>query len=394
MDAHVLTLLSRVRARLRGRQAARVGGLVGVIAFGVLVGEAVLARIIPLPDALWARTLLLSSPLFASMAAYLRPVDERRLLREAGTWMGEPALLLAMNEPGPLAPLSDARAVRKANGALSPERAVDPWLRGAVLLMIPAALAAFAPGRAIETPLLDAQAAHHARSIGRALRAESLPDSISRDRQEAIRRALAELDRATVDASAVEAAVAELKSALEDAGATWEAFTNAAAASPLLAPTWKALDRGDTDAALRALRALSEKLEAGGLKASDLKAASNALLAAVGGASSADRRALDDAARAMASGDGSGLEAALADVIARTGPPDSTMRAVEKAIVALERTTGRPSDVVERTVAPSSTNGTRPAPRGPTTTVIPAAFDPRQLDPRQREILRKYFSQR
>lgn len=392
MDA-VGTLLARATVTLRRRRALAWAARAGVFAFGVLVIEGVVARFTPLPTTPSMRLVVMAAPVAAAIAGWLRPSTDREVRAEAGRWVGEPALLLAMDVgASELSPLVVENAVRKASNAEVPPTPVGSWTRAAALLLIPAAIAAFAPGHATEPLRLGNEQVSQIRTTGRALIAEGLPDSVSRDHKAAVKKALRNLDKAGVTESEVKAAVAELKAAIKDAGGTWDALTNAAHQAPLLEPTWQALDRGDTEAALQAIRDLAARIAAGELKTSDLKTTANALLAAVGGASEADRGLLKAAGDAMAAGDGSGLEAALAELLPRTGPPDAKTRGVEKAIVALEGAVGRPgADPGEQ---PGATDASPLASRGTTAQAAIDAFGEGRLAPEQREILRNYFAHR
>ena len=120
----------------------------GVVAFGLLLLDGVIARIIPLTDGTWPRFMLLAAPVAAVVAAIHLRVDARAARTEAGRWIGQPALLLAAeSDRTSLSPLVASRAREGAPTATPPARTVDGWARSAALLLVPAIVAAFAPGR-------------------------------------------------------------------------------------------------------------------------------------------------------------------------------------------------------------------------------------------------------
>jgi len=394
-DPSIAALLRRAERRIRLRNGMAWAGRVGVVALAVVLIEGVVARVVALPDMMPALLALLALPVAVGAASWaLRPRD-RAVRAEAGRWIGEPALLLALDagRETELHPLVASQAHRRAGDATAPARRFGRLTRALPLLYLPAVLIVFAPGRVASADRLPDPVVTSVRQAGRALKADGLPASVSPDRQQTVGKALRDLDDPTVSRDAVEAAIAQLQAALREAGGTWDAFTDAASKTALLEPTWQAMDRGEPAAALRAIEELARKIREGQIQPSDLRLASEALIAAASGAGSTkDRALLDAAGKAMAAGDGSGLQRAMSDLASGLRPPGSSTRRMKRTVVALEQALGRPGDGTT-----SATPGSDAAlePRDPTVDMARNAFgDLKDLDPLQREILRNYFTVR
>lgn len=394
-EPSVAALLRRAERRLRLRNATTWAGRVGVGALAVVLMEGVLARVVALPDTRTALLALLALPVAAGAAAWALRPGARAVRAEAGRWIGEPALLLALDagRETELHPLVVSQAHRRAGEASAPGHRFGRLTRALPLLYLPAVLMVLAPGRVASTDLLPDRSVTGVRKAGRSLKADGLPPSVSPERQRTVAKALRDLDDPAVSRDAVEAAIAQLQAALREAGGTWDAFTDAAARAPLLEPTWQAMDRGDPAAALRAIEDLARKIREGEIDPSALRLASEALVAAASGAGSAgDRDLLTAAGEAMASGDGSGLQHAMSDLASALRPPGASNRPLKRTIVALEQALGRPGD---GTASSTPGPGASLEPRDPAVDMARNPFgDSTDLNPLQREILRNYFKRR
>lgn len=394
-DESVSTLLLRAERRLRARRATEWAGRVGVVALAIVLLEGLIARIVASPDLKPAMTLLLILPVVVGIAGWVWRPDVRKVRAEAGNWVGEPALLLAMDAgiETELQPLVTSRACVRAASAAAPRRHFGRLFRTLPVLYLVAVLVVVAPGRIGGVSRLPDGSVQSVREAGRALKADGLPEAISSERQRTVDNALRQLDDPAVSREEVEAAIAQLRAALKEAGGTWDAFTDAASKTALLEPTWHAMDRGDAAAALRAIQDLAERIRDGKVDPSELRRASEALIAAASGAGSNEDRSLFDAAgNALVSGDGSGLERALTDLLDDLRPPGAAARRMKRTVVALEQALGRPGG--EGAPSPAG-DGAPLKPRDPTVEMARHAFaDQRDLLPLQREILRNYFTRR
>ncbi len=394
-DGSVRKLLSDAGGRLRLRRALDWAARTGSVSLSLVLMEGLVARVTSLPDLGTPVLALLLLPAAAAALAWCLPPDQRAARAEAGRWVGEPALLLALDSArdATLGPLIASQAQRRAQAAVKPTPRHGHLVRALPPLYLLAALFAFAPGRIGGLDRLPEQAVLQIRESGRSQQAEGLPAKLGPDRRQALQAALRVLDQATVSRQDVEAAIGELEAAVKASRGTWDALLAAAANDPVLDPTWRAMRRGDATAALDAIRDLARKIRDGEVDPGHLRRASESLLAAVDGAGSAqDGRLLTSAAQALGAGDASGLQQALGDLMTDLRPPDTTTRQLERTAIALRTALGRPG-IAGSVAAP----GEAPLiePRGGTEQAARNAFaDSNELDAVHREVLRNYFSAR
>ncbi len=381
---------------LRAARALRWASRTGAITLGLVLAEGTAARAIPLPDLELIRHTLLSLPLGAALLGWSLPPGHRAARAEAGRWIGEPALLLAVDADGAsqLRPLLLSRARDLAPNAVRPARSHSQATRALPLLYLLALLFTFAPGRLEDDLRLPPASAQAARSAVHGLKADGPPPGVPAARTAALRKALRDLEKPGVSRADVEAAIAELEAAARAAGSTLSTLSAAAGEAPELRPLGLALERQDAQEALAAIRELARRLGDGDIRPSELERASEALLAsATGAGSERDRRLLTAAGEAMAAGDASGLEEALVDLADAIRARERTPRELRRAAIALHEALGSPGS---RAGDPTEPSTAAPLPRDGTT--APAArnafADRNELRPRHLTLLSNYYSGR